>query len=72
MAATFPTLRLNNQAHDVPDAVARLDLSLACIRRPKATSNELAGAPVFFARPSFWKMVLVVGLPAFISYMASH
>lgn len=38
----------------------------------KATSRELAGAPVFFARPSFWKMVLVLALLAFIVYRVSH
>jgi hypothetical protein len=34
-----------------------------------ATSNALAGAPFFFARPSFWKMVLILGLVAFIAHI---
>jgi hypothetical protein len=39
---------------------------------PKATSKELTAAPPLFARPSFWKVVLVVGLVAFIVHMTSH
>jgi hypothetical protein len=39
---------------------------------PKATSKELTAALPFFARPSFWKVVLVVGLVAFVVHMTSH
>ena len=38
---------------------------------PKATSKELTAAPPFFARPSFWKVVLVLGLVAFIAHKVS-
>ena len=37
----------------------------------KATSR-LADPPFFLARASFWKMVLVIGLFAFIAYKTSH
>ena len=38
----------------------------------KATSKALTEAPAFFARPSFWKVVFVLGLVAFIAHKVAH
>ena len=38
----------------------------------KATSKVLTDPPAFFARPSFWKVVFVLGLVAFIAHKVAH
>ena len=38
----------------------------------KATSKTLTEPPAFFLRPSFWKMVFVLALVAFIAHKVNH